>query len=232
MPTRPRTRTGSDSGADRYLAVPLIAASGLLYIAEVIEEHSALANSIGQRINYVSSWECLPSFGRGISADMRPRGGCVTSQAIILFLVVLYFVDGLPIHLAALGILCHVVYLQNFRRTWPSISLTSVPFIASCILVVLFHFFSFTYFTQRSRGLPGGGLRSTYSGYGASRVPAGSRWKANSRPDDTFLDVATYFGLCVWFMPFYLFLSLSANDNVLPSSGGASLPLCDFFPQD
>lgn len=33
------------------------------------------------------------------------------------------------------------------------------------------------------------------------------------------MDIATYFGICVWLVPFYLFLSLSANDNVLPSAG-------------
>lgn len=33
------------------------------------------------------------------------------------------------------------------------------------------------------------------------------------------MDVATFFGVCVWLVPFFLFLSLSANDNVLPSQG-------------
>lgn len=33
------------------------------------------------------------------------------------------------------------------------------------------------------------------------------------------MDIATFFGICVWLVPFYLFLSLSANDNVLPSAG-------------
>lgn len=33
------------------------------------------------------------------------------------------------------------------------------------------------------------------------------------------MDVATFFGVCVWLVPFFLFLSLSANDNVLPSLG-------------
>jgi hypothetical protein len=33
----------------------------------------------------------------------------------------------------------------------------------------------------------------------------------------TFMDVAAFFGVCVWFVPLFLFLSLSANDNALPS---------------
>lgn len=42
----------------------------------------------------------------------------------------------------------------------------------------------------------------------------------------TFTEVASYFGLCVWLVPFALFVSLSAGENVLPtmatvSAGGA-----------
>lgn len=33
----------------------------------------------------------------------------------------------------------------------------------------------------------------------------------------TFTQIAAYFGLCVWLVPFALFVSLSAGDNVLPS---------------
>lgn len=35
----------------------------------------------------------------------------------------------------------------------------------------------------------------------------------------TFSEVASYFGLCVWLVPFALFVSLSAGENVLPSMG-------------
>lgn len=31
------------------------------------------------------------------------------------------------------------------------------------------------------------------------------------------MDIAAFFGICVWFVPLFLFLSLSANDNALPS---------------
>lgn len=33
----------------------------------------------------------------------------------------------------------------------------------------------------------------------------------------TFTEIASYFGLCVWLVPFALFVSLSAGDNVLPT---------------
>lgn len=35
----------------------------------------------------------------------------------------------------------------------------------------------------------------------------------------TFTEVASYFGICVWLVPFALFVSLSAGENVLPSMG-------------
>jgi len=35
----------------------------------------------------------------------------------------------------------------------------------------------------------------------------------------TFTEIASYFGLCVWIVPFSLFVSLSAGDNVLPTMG-------------
>jgi hypothetical protein len=35
----------------------------------------------------------------------------------------------------------------------------------------------------------------------------------------SFGDMATFFGICVWLTPLFLFLSLSANDNTLPTTG-------------
>ncbi|CAG8510242.1 10996_t:CDS:2 [Scutellospora calospora] len=31
------------------------------------------------------------------------------------------------------------------------------------------------------------------------------------------MDIAAFFGVCVWMVPFAYFISLSANDNALPS---------------
>ena len=35
----------------------------------------------------------------------------------------------------------------------------------------------------------------------------------------SFTMIASYFGICVWLVPFSLFVSLSAGDNVLPTIG-------------
>lgn len=44
-----------------------------------------------------------------------------------------------------------------------------------------------------------------------------SRYDAVNVP--TFGQIASFFGLCVWLVPFSLFVSLSASDNVLPTMG-------------
>lgn len=36
-----------------------------------------------------------------------------------------------------------------------------------------------------------------------------------------FKEIATFFGICVWLAPLFLFLSLSANDNALPTSSSS-----------
>ncbi|GAA5996869.1 Svp26p [Rhodotorula paludigena] len=173
-----------------FVFVLLSLASGLLYVAEVIEEHSALAKTIGQHLIY----------------------------AEIALFCLLYFVDGLPWHLVAVGILAHLVYLQNFSRNWPTISLTSVTFIASCLFVLASHFLSFRHFSARTAS----GHSGRYTHYNAYD-PKRGRYGVASH-SESFLEVATFFAICVWLVPFYLFLSLSANDNVLPSAGESAAP--------
>ena len=41
----------------------------------------------------------------------------------------------------------------------------------------------------------------------------------SSRTCRTFTEIASFFGLGVWLVPFALFVSLSAGDNILPSMG-------------
>lgn len=121
------------------------------------------------------------------------------TQAIILLHAMLYFTDSLPLLHTCFSIFCHIVYLQNFSNSWPFISLTSISFLASCLLVVADHFVWFFYFarlTAEARHL------KAYRGI-HRHVPG-------------FTEIASYFGLCVWFIPLFLFLSLSANDNALP----------------
>ncbi|WRT63251.1 uncharacterized protein IL334_000154 [Kwoniella shivajii] len=167
-------------GLAAFLFVTLSLASGLLWLAELIEEHSKHAKYVGIRAIYV----------------------------IITLHVLLYFTDSLPILPVLFSIVCHIVYLQNFSTSWPYISLTSPKFILSCILVVADHFtwfFHFAHLAQEAKKFRGPKYR-----YGQNRI-------AQSDGSPAFGDVAAFFAICVWFVPLFLFLSLSANDNALPS---------------
>ncbi|EPQ59095.1 DUF396-domain-containing protein [Gloeophyllum trabeum ATCC 11539] len=171
---------GAALGAFVFMVLSL--ASGLLWISEVIEEHSRSSKVIGQRGIYV----------------------------VIALHVLLYFFDSLPLPQTLFSIFCHFVYLQNFSASWPFISLMSPSFLASCALVVIDHFLWFFYFSRITQEARQRSHRA-YRGYPGSappvRVPG-------------FADIATFFGICVWLAPLFLFLSLSANDNALPTVTG------------
>lgn len=175
--------------AAAFIFVTLSLASGLLWVSELIEEHSKVSKAVGQRSIY----------------------------AIIVLHVLLYYFDSLPLKLTLFSIFCHVVYLQNFTSSWPFISLSSVSFMASCILVIMDHFFWFFHFARITQDARHRSQR-TYRGPQATlQVPG-------------FAEIATFFGICVWFVPLFLFLSLSANDNVLPSSAEGNAPTTPTSP--
>ena len=121
--------------------------------------------------------------------------------------VILYFMDSLPLVQTVFSFICHIVYLQNFSSTWPLISLTSLSFLASCILVVSDHFIWFFYFAR------------------ITSEARHSRLYRGVQPDPPgFSEIASFFAVCVWYAPLFLFLSLSANDNALPMTAGKPFP--------
>ncbi|RFU31364.1 hypothetical protein B7463_g4986, partial [Scytalidium lignicola] len=148
----------------------LAIASGLYYLSELVEEHTVFAKKLLTRLIYF----------------------------VIGLQTFLWLVDGFPFMLSLLSIFSHIVYLGNMRR-FPVVKLSDPLFLASCGLVLLNHYFWFSYFAS----VPGSTSRSIYD---TSDLP-------------TFTEIASYFGICVWFVPFALFVSLSASDNVLPTMG-------------
>lgn len=135
----------------------------------------------------------------------------VASKRILTYLIysisalhlVLFAVDRLPLALSALSIASHAVYYQNLRR-FPVVKLTDPIFLVSCVLVLGNHWFWFRHFSlPANHGRTGGG-----------------RYAWESRDDvPTFTEIASFFGLGVWLVPFALFVSLSAGENILPSMG-------------
>lgn len=124
---------------------------------------------------------------------------------IIVLDLLLCFVDRFPFWLTLFGIVSHIVYLGNMRR-FPYVTLTDPLFITSCVLVLINHLVWYRHFSTRQK--------TAYSGMS-------SYYDA---PDDmpTFTEIASYFGICVWLVPFALFVSLSASDNILPYENPAA----------
>lgn len=119
--------------------------------------------------------------------------------AIITLLVLLWLFDSFPFKLTVFSIISYFIYLQNLVR-FPYVQLTSPIFLASCVLVIINHFLWFDHF--HNPYIP----------------PLEERLKPNYRPPriPLFTEVCSFFGLVVWFVPFALFVSLSAHDNLLP----------------
>ncbi|OQO08849.1 hypothetical protein B0A48_05739 [Cryoendolithus antarcticus] len=119
--------------------------------------------------------------------------------AVIGMQVLLTVVDRLPIWLSSISIGSHVLYLQNLRR-FPWVKLTEPVFLASCVAVLANHYLWFRHFSPPSTP------PMRYNYYDQPATPS-------------FTEIAAFFGLQVWLVPFSLFVSLSAGENVLPSMG-------------
>lgn len=155
-----------------FLFLTLCIASGLYYISEVVEEHTAATRKFLTR----AVW------------------------GIEILLLLLMAVDRFPVKLSLFSMASHMLYYRNLRR-FPYINLVGPTFIASCLSVVANHYLWFKYFNH-------------------VEIPPQFRFDPNYIPQKraTFAQVASFFAICVWFMPFALFVSLSAGDYVLPTS--------------
>lgn len=119
---------------------------------------------------------------------------------VISILVLLLIFDKFPVKLTIFAIVSHVIYLQNLKK-FPYISLSSPIFILSCFSVVVNHYLWFQYFNK-------------------VEIPPQFRYSQNYIPERraSFAEVASFFGICIWFIPFALFVSLSAGDYLLPTT--------------
>ncbi|KAI1099150.1 transmembrane adaptor Erv26 [Jackrogersella minutella] len=156
-----------------FCFLTLAIASGLYYLSELVEEHTVIAKRLLTKLIY----------------------------AVVVLQVILCLVDGFPLGLTIMGVASHIVYLGNMRR-FPFVRLSDPLFIASCVLVLVNHYFWFQHFSEAQQR----SYSSMSSIYDHPDIPS-------------FTEIASYFGLCVWLIPFALFVSLSASDNVLPTIG-------------
>ncbi|ODV93153.1 hypothetical protein PACTADRAFT_4940 [Pachysolen tannophilus NRRL Y-2460] len=121
--------------------------------------------------------------------------------AIIIIYILLWLFDSFPFKLTIFSLFTYYIYYQNLKH-FPYIKLSGSTFIGSCILVILNHYLWFKHFAN-------------------PYLPSiEERLKADYKPPHvaTFAEIASFFGICVWFVPFALFISLSASENYLPSN--------------
>ncbi|XP_065071181.1 protein TEX261-like [Rhopilema esculentum] len=94
-------------------------AAGLYYLAELVEEYTVTTAKV---IKYILIGSTVAVLG-------------------------VFFLEQMPLHLTGLVLLSHFLYatlLSNF----PYISLSSLSFIFSCVLLVVNHYLAFSYFAE------------------------------------------------------------------------------------
>ncbi|XP_024375091.1 uncharacterized protein [Physcomitrium patens] len=109
---------------------------------------------------------------------------------VIALHVILLVVDRLPMISIGVGIASHVVY-HRLLKTFPYISLTAPDFLGSICLLILSHVVWIRFFY--------------------------------TDPRCAYVTMEWLFGfmlVMVWMVPFAFFISLAANESVLPGSGG------------
>lgn len=115
--------------------------------------------------------------------------------------ICLWIFENFPLSMIGCGILAQLSHFCILRH-FPSVSLTSLEFISAVILLVVNHYFAFTYFAVVH-----------YMFSEVSTINSLGFCPLNMK----IFKVMAYFVLWLWLVPFALFVSLSANDSVLPT---------------
>ncbi|KAF7352600.1 DUF396-domain-containing protein [Mycena venus] len=195
-----------------FAFVTLSLASGLLYVSELIEEHTRLAKIIGQRGIYVRETLLL------VWVSIYVSLGHNCSAWSIVFLRITTAIPR-----SVLG----SSFLSEFLVDRPTVHRSSVTSFTCKILrtlglsspLPLFHLLALVY-SSLPTTFSGS---STLLGFHRTRgIPVLSAGALPPKGTPGFTEIATFFGICVWAAPLFLFLSLSANDNALPVTTGAA----------
>lgn len=112
--------------------------------------------------------------------------------------------------------LCHGFIMKSF----PYVQFTSISFLGACIMLIVNHWLAFTYFSGVWYQFSEVFSRTMFCNTVASFT------HCDKCPE--IFQILAYFTLCLWVVPFALFVSLSANDNVLPTVNERS-PLLSKF---
>lgn len=135
---------------------------------------------------------------------------CIT--IIVLFVTTVYVLfmclDNLPWSMVICGLVAqalHAIILTDF----PYVKLMSVQFIGAVIMLFINHYLAFSFFTQ---------YYFNFTEVRRYLLKRNLIWVLNNFAQILIhLQVLGYFTVCLWIVPFALFVSLNANDNVLPT---------------
>lgn len=112
---------------------------------------------------------------------------------IIAILILLWLFEGFPFKIILFSVCLNLLYLKTLSK-FPYLKIDNPDFILLGILTFLNHYFWFSHFNNLS-----------FDRHSHRVVPS-------------FSEISSFFGICVWLIPFALFISLSAGENLLPSN--------------
>lgn len=136
------------------------------------------------------------------NASLARKTLTLTTKVVAALLVLLWLVDGFPLTLTLVTLATTGVHHLSARR-FPKVELQDPLFLLSCALAVLNHYLWYQHFAHPY--VPTIEQRLDYS-YQMPYYP-------------TFGEVAAFFGICIWLIPFALFISISSNETgTLPMS--------------
>lgn len=136
---------------------------------------------------------------------------------IVLFVTTVYllfmFFDNLPWSMVICGLLAqaiHAIILTDF----PYVKLMSVQFIGAVAMLFVNHYLAFSFFTQYYFNF----AEVMWPNMACQHRQITMIFQCISNKKlFIHFQVLGYFTVCLWIVPFALFVSLNANDNVLPT---------------
>lgn len=103
----------------------------------------------------------------------------------------------------------HAIILTDF----PYVKLLSVQFVGTIVMLFVNHYLAFKHFTWQYYNFSEVNEMNEFDWF----VQIEAKHIFNLIWMEFLFQVLGYFTICLWIVPFALFVSLSANDNVLPT---------------
>lgn len=134
---------------------------------------------------------------------------CLLQTSLAIYICFILFED-FPLSMNASGIVAHLTHLF-ILNSFPVVVLNSPQFLLAIVMLVVNHYLAFSYFGNVYHPFSEVCFQWHY------RFLSLCQTISHVSLLCSFSQVIGYFTLCLWLVPFALFVSLSANENVLPT---------------